>query len=343
MSAGESDQQRPQDGSNKAPPTLADIEETAQRIAPFLNITPVHHWAAREIDALLGDETEVVLKLELFQRAGSFKARGALVNLFTLSAEQRRRGVTAVSAGNHAVAVAYAASVLGIGAKVVMLSTANPARIAAARAFGAEVVFGGDGPASFALAEAIATEEGRAFIHPFEGEGVARGTGTLGLEFARQAGSLDALIVAVGGGGLAGGVSTVFKAVQPDCRIYGVEPAGADGMARSFETGGLVQLDRVETIADSLGAPMTLPYSYGLCRAHVDELVRVDDDRIAKAAALLFRDMKLAVEPACAAGTAALTGPLAARLRGKRVGVILCGSIIDAAGHAELMRRAESG
>ena len=137
-----------------------------------------------------------------------------------------------------------------------------------------------------------------------------------------------------------GGVATITKALHPACKIYGVEPEGADSMTRSFAAGAPVTLDKVATIADSLGPPMALPYSFGLCCAAVDTLVRVSDDAIVGAVALLFRDLKLAVEPACAAGAAALIGPLRTELAGKRVGLILCGSNIDAVGHAALMARA---
>jgi threonine dehydratase len=121
----------------------------------------------------------------------------------------------------------------------------------------------------------------------------------------------------------------VFKTLQPRCRIYGVEPVGADTMHRSFAAGSPQKRDDVSTIADSLGPPYALPYSFALCRAHVDRLVLIDDDQIVDAMALLFREMKLAVEPAGAAATAALVGPLRVELRGKRIGVIVCGANID--------------
>ena len=157
----------------------------------------------------------------------------------------------------------------------------------------------------------------------------ALGTSTLGLEFAREALALDALIVPIGGGGLCAGVASAFKLVQPDCKVYGVEPEGADSMTRSFKAGSPQTIDKVRTIADSLGAPYALPYSYALCKANVDEIVLVDDAALGRAMGLLFLEIKLAVEPAGAAATAALLGPLRARLQGKRVGIIVCGANID--------------
>jgi threonine dehydratase len=323
------------------PPTLDAFRDAAERIRPYVNETPVQAWRGVGIEAAAPPGAHVVLKLELFQRAGAFKARGAVLNLLRLDPEQRARGVTTVSSGNHAVAVAYASRALGVDAKVVMLSTANPARIAAAESYGAQVVIGGDGTASFALGERIAGEEGRAFIHPFEGEGCTLGSGTLGLEFVAQTqGQLDAVIIPVGGGGLASGAANAVRALLPTCEVFGVEPTGADSMSRSFAAGAPVRLEKVSTIADSLASPMALPYSYAMCRHALADIVTVSDREIARSALLLFQEMKLAVEPAAAAATAALVGPLREHLAGKRVGLIICGTNIDADGHARLMQLA---
>lgn len=321
-------------------PAIAEVRRAASEIAPHINQTPVYTWRGSRIAARTAPGTEVVAKLELFQRAGSFKARAALVNMLALSDEQRAKGVTAVSAGNHAIAVSYAAAALGIDAKVVMQSSANPARVAAARAFGAEVIIGGDGPACFALVDQIVAAEGRTFVHPFEGPGVTMGTATLGLEFCEQAGPLDAVIIPIGGGGLASGVAAMVKALQPQCRVYGVEPEGAPTMHLSFAAGEPQTIAKVSTIADSLGPPMALPHSYALCRQFVDELAMVNDDQIVDAMALLFDEMKLAVEPAAAVATAALVGPLKDKLAGQRVGIIFCGTNIDVASHAGFLKRA---
>lgn len=291
--------------------------------------TPVWRWQGRELTSVLGDDSEVFLKLELFQFAGTFKPRGALLNMLQLSPEQLRRGVTAVSAGNHAIAVAFAAESLGTSAKVVMIETANPARIEACRAYGAEVVMAGDAHAAFDEVHRIEKEEKRAFIHPFEGRRTALGTATVGLELAEQVPDLETVIVPIGGGGLCAGVATAIKTFQPRCRVIGVEPEGADSMHRSIAAGSPQSIDRVSTIADSLGAPYAAPFSFSLCQRFVDELVMVDDLALRRAMGLIFREMKLAVEPAGAATTAALCGPLRERLRGRRVGVIVCGANID--------------
>ena len=311
-------------------PTLDQIQAARERLGERVRETPVWQWRGRRIAELLGAKTEVFLKLELFQYAGSFKPRGALLNMLDLEPQALARGVTAVSAGNHAMAVAYAARTLGTSAKVVMIEGANPARLEGSRAYGAEVVSAPFGEA-FDAVHQIEREEGRAFIHPFEGPLTALGTATLGWELANQVPALDAVIVPIGGGGLCGGLSAATKLLQPQCRVYGVEPEGADTMHRSFASGRPESIDKSETIADSLAAPYTAPYSLSLCRRHVDELVMVSDAAILDALRLMFDDAKLAVEPAGAAAMAALCGPLAESLRGRRVGIVVCGSNIDAA------------
>ncbi len=317
--------------------TLAEIEATRALIAPHVFRTPVHAWRGVEADARAGG-AEPVLKLELFQHTGTFKARGALSVMLRLDAEALARGVTAVSAGNHAIAVAFAASKLGTSAKVVMLASANPARVRRCQAYGAEVIMSSDGATAFALAARIEKDEGRTFVHPFDGPLTALGTATLGVEWLEQAGELDAVIVPIGGGGLCAGVASAVKLLRPDCAVFGVEPEGADTMHRSFAAGEPARRADVATIADSLAPPYALPYSYALCRRNVDELVMVTDDGMRDAMGVLFREMKLAVEPAGAAATAALFGPLRGRLAGKRVGVLVCGANIDIDGFATAVR-----
>jgi threonine dehydratase len=310
-------------------PTLAAIAAARSDLGDLVRTTPTWEWRGPRLADRLAPGTSALLKLELFQFTGSFKPRGALCVMRTLDRPQLQRGVTAVSAGNHAMAVAYAARALGTHAKVVMPKTANPVRVAGSRELGAEVVLTDDIQQAFAEVERLQQAEGRFFVHPFEGPRTALGTATLGLEFCEQAGRLDAVIVPIGGGGLAAGVAAAVKQSQPQCRVFGVEPTGADSMHRSFGAGAPQKIERVTTIADSLGAPYALPYSFALCRQFVDELVLVDDAALCRAMALLFADMKLAVEPAGAATTAALLGPLRERLAGQRVGLIVCGANVD--------------
>jgi threonine dehydratase len=312
-----------------AEPTLGAIRATRQRLDGLVVTTPVRLWEDRALARLVGPDTRVVLKEELFQRTGSFKPRGALAVMQDLSPEALARGITAVSAGNHALAVAYAAAVLRTSAKVVMPRSANPFRVQGCRELGATVELVDDVHKAFARVREIEQVEGRTFVHPFEGPLTALGTATLGLELIEQAGELDAVVVPIGGGGLCAGVAAAVKLASPRTQVLGVEPEGADSMRRSFAAGSPQSIDAVRTIADSLGAPHAAPYSFALCRRYVDDLVLVDDDALRRAMYLLFASAKLAVEPAGAAATAALCGPLLERLRGKRVGVIVCGANID--------------
>lgn len=319
------------------PPTLPQIEAARTRLADLVVETPIHHWRGDAIAEAAGRDTDVIVKLELFQVTGTFKPRGAFSVLLNLPDIALRHGVTALSAGNHAIAVAYAAKTLGTSAKVVMTRSANPARVDRCRALGADVVLVESIHEAAVTTQHIAERERRAVVHPFEGPDTALGTATLGRELCGQAAGLDAVIVPIGGGGLCAGVATAVKAMQPDCAVYGVEPEGADTMHRSFAAGAPAGIDRVDTIADSLGAPYALPYSFALCRRFVDGLVKIQDAQMLAAMALLHQELKLAVEPACAAATAALIGPLRERLQGRRVAVLACGSNIDIATYARLM------
>ena len=320
------------------PSTLAEIEAARTLLGDRVLTTPVHRWRGGLADRLA--PSELWLKLELFQVTGTFKPRGALLNVMALDEGQRARGVCAVSAGNHAIATAFAARTLGTTAKVVMLSKSSPVRVAKCRGYGAEVVIAEDVHRAFDAVKEIERAEGRTMIHPFEGPIVARGTATVGLEFMRQVPDLDAVVVPVGGGGLIAGIATAVKAINPNCAVIGVEPEGADTLSLSLRAGAPVRIDQVDTIADSLGAPYAAPYSFELARRFVDQVVTISDAQMRAGMALLFHEMKLAVEPAGAATTAGLLGPLSAPLAGKRVGLIVCGANIDL---ASFSRHVEAG
>lgn len=308
-------------------PEIGDVRRLHERLQEWLVYTPVIR--ARELEQHLDPAVEIHGKLEFLQRTGTFKPRGALSVMLQLDAEQLAAGVTAVSAGNHAIATAFAAKAMGTTAKVVMTRSASPVRVAACRSYGAEVLLVDDVHSAFAQVEKICEEEGRFFVHPFEGKDVVTGTATVGLEICEQISEFDAVIIPIGGGGLCAGIASAVRQLNPNCEIIGVEPAGADSMHRSFASGKPESIEKVGTIADSLGAPFAMPYSYAVCRQYVDELVMIDDDQLRAAMGLLFKAMKFAIEPACAATTAALAGPLRGRFEGKKVVLIFCGSNID--------------
>ncbi|MEO8267657.1 MAG: threonine/serine dehydratase [Ilumatobacteraceae bacterium] len=314
-------------------PSVEAIRRNRARLGDLIVTTPIRRLVDDALSAAVGETTRVWLKEELFQRTGSFKPRGALSVMLDLDAAALARGVTGVSAGNHAISLGYSARMLGSTATVVMPKNANPFRVEVCREFGANVVLVDNVHDAFDRVKQIELEEGRTFVHPYEGPKTALGTASVGMEFIDQiaaAGTtLDAVIVAAGGGGLTGGVACAVKQMSPATAVYVVEPEGADSLNRSFRAGSPQAIEAVRTIADSLGAPRCEPYSFALNRQFVDEIVLVDDDQIRDAMRLLFRVAKLAVEPAGAAALAALMYPLRQRLEGRTVGLVVCGANID--------------
>jgi threonine dehydratase len=314
-------------------PTIDAIRANRARLGDLIVTTPIRLLVDDALAAAVGETTHVWLKEELFQRTGSFKPRGALSVMLDLDSDALARGVTGVSAGNHAVSLGYCARALGTTATVVMPKTANPFRVQLCRELGATVVLVENVHEAFDRVKQIEAEEGRTFVHPYEGPKTALGTASIGMEFIDQTAAagvtLDAVIVAAGGGGLTGGVACAVKQMSPSTAVYVVEPEGADSLNRSFKAGSPQAIEAVRTIADSLGAPRCEPYSFSLNQQFVDEVVLVDDEQIREAMRLTFRAAKLAVEPAGAAALAALMYPLRKRLDGQTVGLVVCGANID--------------
>ena len=318
------------------PPSLDEIRAYREAVRDRIARTPAHEWRGPEISRQ-APGMQVSVKLELLQMTGTFKARGALAWMLSLPKEQLGKGVTAVSAGNHAVAVAWAAHVMGSSAHVVIISPANPARIQQARAWGAQVELIDDAAAAFQRARNIERDQGRILVHPFEGRCIAVGTGALAMEWLEQAPHLDALVIPVGGGGLIAGAAAAARQAQPGIAVYGAEPIGADSMFQSLARNEPVEASRLDSIADSLGAPNAREYSFALASRYMDGLGQVEDDEIRAAMRLILDELKMMVEPACATATAAAVGPLRERLEGKSVGILLCGSNIDRATFARLL------
>ena len=318
------------------PPSLGEIRAYRKVVRDRVVRTPVHEWRGAAIQRLAPD-MRISVKFELLQMTGTFKARGALAWMLSLPREQLDKGVTAVSAGNHAIAVAWAAHVMGASAHVVIVSPANPARVQQARAWGAKVELIDNAEAAFNRAMNIEREEGRTLVHPFEGLPIAIGTGSLAMEWLEQAPNLDALVIPVGGGGLVAGIAAAAKRIRPEISVYGAEPVGADSMFQSLARKEPVNASRIDSIADSLRAPNAREYSFALTSRYMDDLGQVTDDQIRDAMRLILRELKMMVEPACATATAAALGPLRERLQDKSVGVLLCGSNIDLATFQRLL------
>ncbi len=313
----------------KMTPPRGRIDAAAKALAGRVVRTPCADLAMHSLQGALPAGADVSIKLELFQHSGSFKARGVLLGIDGLPEAQRRRGVVAASGGNHALAVSWGAKAADIPARVFMPRATDPIRIEGCRALGAEVELTDDIAAAFAGMETAAEQDGLAKLHPYEGEHMTLGAATCGMEYIADRPDREVFIVPVGGGGLISGMAAAIRHAKPAAEIWGVEPEGADSLGRSLAAGKPVTLDRVSTIADSLGAPYALPYSLAVARENVTGMVTVSDDEMRAAMRLLFDGCRLVAEPACAASLAGLVGPLRAACEGRRVGIIACGSNIS--------------
>jgi threonine dehydratase len=320
-------------GAASVRPTVDDVRAAAGRLGDQVLCTPC--LPSRTLGAIVG--CEVFLKFENLQFTASFKERGALNKLVQLTPQERARGVLAVSAGNHAQAVAYHAERLGIAATIVMPRFAPSVKVERTRGFGAEVVLEGD---TFDAARqhglALASERGLVVVHPYDDAAVLAGQGTVGLEMLAQQPTLDTLVIPIGGGGLIGGIATAARALRPDIRIVGVQTERFP--AAWCAKHGATRETALATIADGIGvkAPgeLTLPLIHEL----VDDVVLVDEDDIEHAILLLLEIEKTVVEGAGAVGLAALTRE-PARFAGRRVGVVLSGGNIEPMVLAEIIER----
>lgn len=300
-------------------PTVEQVRAAAARIAPLLHRTPL--LRSETLSRMAG--CEVFLKCENLQKTGSFKPRGAINRIATLDDPARARGVITISAGNHAQGVAFAAARLGVHAVVVMPETADPGKVAATRAYGAECVLHGDVHAAFERMQELQDERDLTLVHPFDDPELMAGQGTVGLEMAEQE-ELDIVIVGIGGGGLIGGVATALADLAPKTRIFGVEPEGAATMSAAIAAGAPQRIE-VDTIADGLAPPFAGALGLEVARRHVEQVVTVTDDQIRSAMALLLERCKMLVEPGGAAATAALMERVVAVPSGARVGIVLSG------------------
>jgi threonine dehydratase len=305
--------------------TLDDVHAAAGRLTGRVHRTPVLRQSS------LGKAwgVRLDLKAELFQRTGSFKARGALNKVLSLPEAERARGVITLSAGNAGAAVAYAAASVGVPGTVVMPATAVPAKVAACRAYGADVVLTGGDLVDTYLA--TVAETGRTPVHPFDDPAVVAGTGTVGLEIAEDVPDAEVVLVPVGGGGLISGVALALAALSPGTRVIGVEPETADVMSRSLAAGGPVRMPEARSVADGLAAPMSSQLTVDHVRAHVERVVRVSDEDVLRALALAVPRTKLLLEPSAAAPLAALMTGVLDLPPGTRVVSVASGGNVDLA------------
>ncbi len=319
--------------------THTQLEATQALLHNRIHTTPTLSLEAATLAQLYPD-TEFFFKMEQWQKGGTFKLRGALTRLLTTSPWPK--GVTAASAGNHAIAVGLAAEELGLPAHVAMMNTASPLRVKMAEATGARVELCEPGEKTFKTAQCIAEANNYLFVHPFDGAPVTHATATIAAEMLAQSGGLDAIFVAIGGGGLSGGLAAGGKLLNPKLKIFGIEPRGGNAMQQSIANQHAVPSVPVNTIADSLGTPMTTDYCYQINQDLLDHLLVVDDDDICAAMVMAQQDLKLALEPAAATALAGLivhADHFRPRLSRKKVGVLICGSNIDAGKFSDYIRR----
>ena len=305
---------------------LADFEEARRRVAQHAYHTPLL------TSRLLSEQTgfDVRLKAEMFQRTGSYKIRGPLNKFPQLSDEQKRRGVICSSAGNHAQGVALAAAIHGLRAVVVMAENATPSKVAATRAYGAEVVLHGTiwDEANEKMKQ-LAEEHGMTVIHPFDDLQLITGQGTMGLEIYDDFPEADIVIVPIGGGGLISGVAMALKARNPRIRVIGVESSGAPGMKSSVAAGHVVTLDQLDCIIDGLRVKRVGEHNYRIVRDYVDEIITLPDSDIFDAMLWIMSRCKLVVEGAAAASVAGLLHGLVAAPAGSKVVCVLSGGNVN--------------
>jgi threonine dehydratase len=300
--------------------TLAHIQNARQRIAPCVRRTPL------TASAVLSErlKTNLYVKLELFQKTGSFKVRGAFNKALGLSAEERGQGLVAVSGGNHAQAVAYAARTLGLKSIILMPESTPANYVDATRGYGAEIHFAANVGAAFAEV-AEYESQGWAYIHPFDDPIVIAGQGTIGLEILDDVPQVTDIIVSVGGGGLIGGIATAVRSLKPTVRVWGVETEGADCMSKSLAAGKIVTLEAITSIARTLGAPAPYEMTLAMAQNLLEGVTVVSDAEALAALRFLLERLKVLTEPAASCTLAAADRLKDQFSKERHVVLVLCG------------------
>jgi threo-3-hydroxy-L-aspartate ammonia-lyase len=314
--------------------SAADVEAAAARLRGVAHRTPA--MTSRTANQRTG--AELFFKCENLQRMGAFKFRGAYNALAQFTAEQRRAGVLAFSSGNHAQAVALAASILGMPAAIVMPRDAPPLKISATRGYGAEVIlYDRYTEDREALSSRVAQERGMTLIPPYDHPHVMAGQGTAALELIEEVGPLDVLVVCVGGGGLISGSAVAARSRSPRCRVVGVEPEAGNDVQQSLRRGEIVHIDVPRTIADGAQTQHAGKLTFPVIQALVEGVLTVSDQQLVQTMRFFAERMKLVVEPTgCLAAAAVLEGVVP--VRGQRVGIIVSGGNVDLQRYAELLR-----
>lgn len=319
--------------------TLPKLDRARTLIRDRVHRTPL--VPSRTLSERVG--APVLLKCENLQKTGAFKVRGALHRLLTLTDEQRQRGVATISAGNHAQAVAWAATSSGVRSVVVMPEGASASKVRASREYGAEVILHGDASAAFVRVREIADERGLTFVHPFDDVAVVAGHASCGLEIVEECPDVGTIVVPVGGGGLSSAITAAVVATRVSAHVWGVEPTGAAGMHRSLAEGRAIHLESVSTVADGLAAPMAGVLNHAILAEHAAGVVLVEDADIVLALELLLERTKLLVEPSGAAGLAALLSGRIEVDANRPVVIVLSGGNVDLVQLGGLLGRRADG
>jgi threonine dehydratase len=302
--------------------TLEMIKQAQQNLKGVARMTPL--ISAPKIGE------NVSIKAENLQLTGSFKLRGAYNKISSLTPEEKQKGVIACSAGNHAQGVALSATKNGIHSTICIPAGAPLSKVEATRGFGGDVVLvPGVYDDAYAKAVELTNEKGYTFVHPFNDEKVIAGQGTIGLEILEQEPHVDAVFVAIGGGGLASGVACAIKSMKPDCKVYGVQAAGAPSMYDSINKGEIIELPSVSTIADGIAVKKPGDLTFEMCQKYLDGVVTVSEDEIATAILTLMEGQKTVAEGAGAASVAAVMFDKVPEVKGKNIVCVISGGNID--------------
>ena len=307
-----------------------------KKIKPYINYTPVIN-STDSINKYFS--TNLFFKCEFLQKSGSFKARGAINNIISQDKNKIKNGITAVSAGNHAIASSFVANIFDLKNKIFLYESANKFRIQTCKNYGANIFF--TNPKQAFIDADNAKKQGYYFIHPYDGPLTLQGSATLGLEIVNYFDSInekiDNLIISVGGGGLISGVSSYVKEFYPKVKVIGVEPENANGLSQSFKVNKPLDNINVKSIADSLSAPLHMQYSFDVAKEVIDEMVTITDQQMVEFMIFAYNKFRLMLEPACVAGLAAIKYKIKTNLKNKNTVLILCGSNIDKNSWLELI------
>ena len=302
---------------------ITDIQKAYSNISINIHRTPISTstYLSQKFNS------KIFFKQELFQKTGSFKIRGVLNKLSSLSSDQLKNGVISLSSGNHAQAVAYGSKIYNISSTIVMPTYSTKSKIEATKGYGAKVIITDE--ELITVVKEIQKETNATLIHPFDDDHIIAGQGTLGLEITEDMPEIDHIFTAIGGGGLISGICIAMKAHNPKIKIIGIEPEGADGMRQSLEKKKPVTLDSINTIADGLSAPFIGEKNFEIVQKHIDQLITVSDKEIIETMWLIFERTKLFVEPSAAAGLAPILFDKYKLPNNSKAMFILCGGNID--------------